>query len=87
MNNIITKLMNYKVRIKDEAHSTRIQEWAFKNGFEWYEGGKTVKFQNWSFLYFQFGLIKIGHTEEFFLEDKNIEIFEPWIIEPNYEVY
>jgi hypothetical protein len=79
--------MNYKVQIKNKEHSKIMQKWAFQNGFKWFHSGMGILHINKPYLYFENGGILFGENEEGFYKHSNIEIFEPFIIEPQYEIY
>jgi hypothetical protein len=79
--------MKYKVRIKNEEHSKRMQEWGLENGFKWRGYETNVKHLDKSFLYFEKGYIKYGIDPQIFNNNHFIEIIDPRPQSIKYKIY
>jgi hypothetical protein len=63
--------MDYKVYVKDEATSKKVQEHAFKLGYSWVYNERNVKYANQPFLYFNYPDISFDTANVGFAEFKN----------------
>jgi disulfide oxidoreductase YuzD len=62
--------MDYKVYVKDEATSKKVQEHAFKLGYSWVYNERNVKYANQPFLYFNYPDISFDTANVGFAEFK-----------------